>query len=64
MPITSHELARRLLAGPDKPVEINVRGYFADDGQEWDSVWGAYEEHEDKDHTIAIIGYVPPDDPS
>ncbi len=37
--MTSHDLARKLLAGPDLPVELKVQGNIGDDGK-WDAFWG------------------------
>ncbi len=37
--MTSHELARKLLEGPDLVVELNVKGYIGEGG-EYDAFWG------------------------
>lgn len=43
--MTTHDLARLLLAGADLPVEAQVSGFFGDDAgdgdRDYDAVWGA-----------------------
>ena len=38
--MTTHELANRLLEGPNLPVEVGVHGNIGEGG-DWDALWGA-----------------------
>jgi hypothetical protein len=57
--MTSHELAKKLLEGPDLPVKLRVEGVIDGD---WDAFWGPLESCEVKDETIRLDATIEADD--
>ena len=60
--MTTHELARQLLAGPDLPVEAKISGRFGEEG-DYDAYWGPVSGLlETQNGIVTIMAEIDPED--